>query len=62
MNGVEKLIPVSTLEECKAFQPQGFLTAAERNGEKVEGFDFGNFWRYPKHFLLAISFLFVYYV
>ncbi len=40
--GVEKLIPVSTLEECKAFQSQGFLTAAERNGETVEGFDFGN--------------------
>ncbi len=40
--GAKKLIPVSTLEECKAFQTQGFLTAAERNGQTVEGFDFGN--------------------
>ena len=41
-HGVEKIVPVSTLEECKAFRKKGFLTAAERDGLKAEGFDFGN--------------------
>lgn len=41
-NGVTEIIPVSTLEECKALQEKGFLAAAERNGSKAEGFDLGN--------------------
>jgi 2-phosphosulfolactate phosphatase len=41
-NGVEKIIPVATTEECKEWQAQGYLAAAERNGQKVEGFDLGN--------------------
>lgn len=41
-HGVESIIPVSEVEECKALQAKGYLAAAERNGEKVEGFDFGN--------------------
>ncbi len=41
-NEVKEIIPVSTVEECKALQQKGYLAAAERNGEKVEGFDFGN--------------------
>lgn len=40
--GVKTLIPVSTLEECEELREKGFLTAAERNGKKVDGFDFGN--------------------
>ncbi len=40
--GVESITPVATLEECKAWQQQGMLAAAERNGEKVAGFDLGN--------------------
>lgn len=41
-NGAEAIIPVATLEECKAYQSEGFLLAAERDGKVVEGFDFGN--------------------
>jgi 2-phosphosulfolactate phosphatase len=43
-NGAEAIIPVSEVEECAAYREIGFdyLLAAERNGEVVEGFDFGN--------------------
>ncbi|MCW3078370.1 MAG: putative 2-phosphosulfolactate phosphatase [Bacteroidetes bacterium] len=41
-NGVSRMIPVSTVEEAYAYKEQGFLVAAERNGEMVEGFDLGN--------------------
>lgn len=41
-NGVEGLIPVSTIEEAKEYQQKGYLVGAERQGKIVEGFDFGN--------------------
>ena len=41
-NGAEKIIPVATLEEAKAYKQKGFLVGAERNGLPVAGFDFGN--------------------
>lgn len=41
-NGIESVIPVATLEECQALQAKGYLGAAERNMERVEGFQFGN--------------------
>ncbi len=41
-NGAEAIIPVSHVEECATFADSGYLLAAERNGEVVEGFDFGN--------------------
>lgn len=41
-NGVKEIVPVATLEECKALQETGYLAAAERNGSKAEGFDMGN--------------------
>ncbi|MCL4105553.1 UNVERIFIED_CONTAM: hypothetical protein GTU68_057428 [Idotea baltica] len=41
-NGARSMIPVATLDEARAFKAKGFLSAAERNGEKVEGFDMGN--------------------
>jgi 2-phosphosulfolactate phosphatase len=41
-NGVSSVIPVSTIEEAKDYQSKGFLVGAERKGEIVEGFDFGN--------------------
>lgn len=41
-NGVSKMIPVATVEEAYAYKEQGFLVAAERNGEMIEGFDLGN--------------------
>jgi 2-phosphosulfolactate phosphatase len=43
-NGAEAIIPVSEVEECAAYREMGlsYLLAAERNGEVVSGFDFGN--------------------
>jgi len=41
-SGVAKIKPVATLDECRALKEDGYFTAAERNGEKVEGFDIGN--------------------
>ena len=41
-NGVKELIPVSTIEEALDYQKKGFLVGAERKGQIVEGFDFGN--------------------
>lgn len=41
-SGVEKIIPVSTLEEAIEYRRKGYLVGAERNGEIVEGFEFGN--------------------
>lgn len=43
-NGAEAIIPVSEVEACSSYREKGlgYLLAAERNGEVVEGFDFGN--------------------
>lgn len=43
-NGAEAIIPVAEVAECAAYREKGddYLLAAERNGEVVEGFDFGN--------------------
>lgn len=41
-NGVSKMIPVATIEEARAYKENGFMVAAERNGEIVDGFDLGN--------------------
>src|SRR6201996_1312630 len=43
-NGAEAIIPVAEVEECLAYQEKypHYLLAAERNGEVVTGFDFGN--------------------
>ncbi len=41
-NGATEIIPVASVEECKSYEGQGFLLAAERNGEVVNGFHFGN--------------------
>lgn len=42
MNGIKKIIPVSTLEEAKEYKNRGFLVAAERDGIVKEFADFGN--------------------
>jgi len=42
MNGVEKIIPVATLEEAKTFKDKGFIVAAERDGIVRDFADFGN--------------------
>jgi 2-phosphosulfolactate phosphatase len=41
-HGVQSIRPFADLEACRAMKAQGYFTAGERNGEKVEGFDFGN--------------------
>lgn len=40
--GVDKVIPVATIEEATEYKKQGFLVGAERNGIALAGFDFGN--------------------
>lgn len=41
-NGVNSIIPVPTVEEAWEYKQKGFLAGAERKGQIVEGFDFGN--------------------
>lgn len=41
-NGATAIVPVSQVEECAAYKGKGYLLAAEREGEVVAGFDFGN--------------------
>lgn len=41
-HGIKSLLPVATLEECKALQKKGYIAAAERDGKMAEGFDLGN--------------------
>jgi 2-phosphosulfolactate phosphatase len=41
-HGIAEILPVSTLEESAAYGLLGYITAAERNGLKVEGFDLDN--------------------
>ncbi|MBX3101036.1 MAG: 2-phosphosulfolactate phosphatase [Bacteroidetes bacterium] len=39
---VSSIVPVETIEECSQWKAKGYLAAAERNGEMIPGFDFGN--------------------
>ncbi len=41
-HGVRSIVPVATLEESRSYKSKGYLIAAERKGDKVEGFDMGN--------------------
>src|SRR5690606_14047069 len=42
-NGAKAIISVAQIAECLAYEgKEGYLLAAERNGEVVAGFDFGN--------------------
>lgn len=41
-NGVASIAPFADLEECRAMKLNGYHTAGERDGKKVEGFDHGN--------------------
>ncbi len=41
-HGVRSIVPVETIEESRAYRSKGYLVGAERKGEMVEGFDFGN--------------------
>ncbi|RYE51744.1 MAG: 2-phosphosulfolactate phosphatase [Sphingobacteriales bacterium] len=41
-NGASAIIPVANVEDCLQYSDCGHLLAAERNGEVVQGYDFGN--------------------
>lgn len=41
-HGVSKMIPVASVDEARKYKENGFLVAAERDGEIVKGFDLGN--------------------
>jgi 2-phosphosulfolactate phosphatase len=41
-HGVNGIIPVATIEECKKWQQSGLLAAAEREAKMVDGFDLDN--------------------
>ena len=42
MNGVERIIPVGTLEEARDYKKRGYMVAAERDGLVRDFADFGN--------------------
>lgn len=42
INGVDRIIPVGTLEEAKAYKAKGYMVAAERDGIVRDFADFGN--------------------
>src|SRR5687768_16137569 len=41
-HGIAEIAPFAKLEDCLAMKAKGFYTAGERDGKKVDGFDFGN--------------------
>jgi len=41
-NGINSIIPVPSIEEAMDYKKRGYLAGAERKGQIVEGFDFGN--------------------
>jgi len=41
-HGINSIIPVPTVEEAIAYKQRGYIVGAERKGEIVDGFDFGN--------------------
>jgi len=41
-HGVEHIIPLVSIYETFLYKPQNYITAGERNGQKVEGFEKGN--------------------
>ena len=41
-NGIKAIIPVPSVEEAWEYKQKGYLAGAERKGQIVDGFDFGN--------------------
>ncbi|MDX2286417.1 MAG: 2-phosphosulfolactate phosphatase [Bacteroidia bacterium] len=41
-HGVDHMVPLEHIEECKPFRDKGYLIAGERLGEQLQDFDFGN--------------------
>ncbi len=55
-NGIQSVIPVADIEEAKRYKKSGYIVAAERGGELVEGFDLGNSpQEFPKNRFLGQS-------
>lgn len=42
MNGVEHIVPVSKEKHALEYRKKGYMIAGERNGDRIEDFDFGN--------------------
>ncbi len=40
--GADEVLPVADKSKALSYKQQGYLIAGERNGEKLQGFDFGN--------------------
>ncbi len=40
--GIEHIVAHEDIEETRQLKKQGYIIAGERNGDKIEGFDFGN--------------------
>ena len=40
--GVIEVVPVANISDTVQYKQKGYITAGERNGKKVEGFDIGN--------------------
>ncbi|MCH2224423.1 MAG: 2-phosphosulfolactate phosphatase [Crocinitomicaceae bacterium] len=41
-NGIKSIIPVSSIDAAREYKEKGYLVGAERKGQIVDGFDFGN--------------------
>ena len=41
-HNIESITPFAQLPDCLALKKEGYLTAGERDGKKVDGFDLGN--------------------
>ena len=41
-HGVKTIVPVATVEECRRWQERGYLAAAERNAQRIDGFELDN--------------------
>lgn len=48
-HGVKEIIPVATIKEAWEYKNKGFLVGGERNGEQLDGLDFGNS---PYHYMI----------
>jgi 2-phosphosulfolactate phosphatase len=42
MNDVELIVPVTEIDDVEYYRRKGYITAGERDGEKIKGFDLGN--------------------
>jgi 2-phosphosulfolactate phosphatase len=41
-HGISVITPFANLDDCLSMKSKGYFTAGERDGKKVDGFDFGN--------------------